>query len=69
VGADIDALKETITNLKATVQSAKDKQKAAQDECKKLDKDMTEFKDNKEGKIAELKVRLLPLSFSFSWGF
>ena len=38
------------------IQSAKEKQKAAKEECKKLEKDMDEFKNNKEGKIDELKV-------------
>lgn len=52
----MDALKKTINDLKAAVQSAKDKQKAAKDECAKLERDMAEFKNNKEGKIDELKV-------------
>ena len=46
------------------MQTAKDKQKEAQEECKKLERDMDEFKNNKEGKIEELKVRLTFL-FSF----
>jgi len=39
------------------VQNAKQKQKEAQEECKKLERDMDEFKNNKDGKIEELKVR------------
>jgi len=38
------------------VQNAKQKQKEAQEECKKLERDMDEFKNNKDGKIEELKV-------------
>ena len=57
LGAEVEALKQSITDLKTTVQTAKDKQKAAKDECKKLEKDMDEFKNNKDGKIDELKVR------------
>lgn len=35
---------------------AKDKQQNAQTECTKLERDMNEFKNNKEGKTEELKV-------------
>ena len=54
----MDNLKRTIDELTTTVQAAKDKQKAAKDECAKLERDMAEFKNNKEGKIDELKVFL-----------
>jgi structural maintenance of chromosome 2 len=46
-----------MVELQNAVQAAKDEQKAAEDDVKKLEKDMREFKDNKEGKINELKVR------------
>lgn len=49
-------LKKTIDDLKLAVQAAKDKQQAAQEECEKLETDMAEFKNNKEGKTDELKV-------------
>ncbi|KAF7981509.1 hypothetical protein HWV62_33069 [Athelia sp. TMB] len=58
LGAEVEALKQSITDLKTTVQTAKDKQKAAKDECKKLEKDMDEFKNNKDGKIDELKASI-----------
>lgn len=35
---------------------AKEKQKEAERECKKLEKDMNEFKTNKDGKLKQLKV-------------
>jgi hypothetical protein len=56
IGTQVETLKQTIVDLKAAVQTAKDKQKAASQECKKLERDMDEFKNNKEGKIDELKV-------------
>jgi structural maintenance of chromosome 2 len=40
---------------------AKDKQITAQAEIKKLEKDVNEFKNNKEGKIEDLRVRELLL--------
>ncbi|KAF8966105.1 condensin complex subunit SMC2 [Flammula alnicola] len=51
----VEKVKSTIEELRLAVQAAKDKQKAAQEECKKLERDMDEFKNNKDGKIDELK--------------
>ena len=57
----MEKAKETIKDLRLAVQAAKEKQKDAQDDCKKLERDMDEFKNNKDGKIEQLKVRLFPL--------
>lgn len=56
VATDLDTLKQTIQELRVAVQAAIDKQKTAKEEIKKLEKDMAEFKNNKEGKIDQLKV-------------
>ncbi|OCH89946.1 condensin complex subunit SMC2 [Obba rivulosa] len=56
VGADIEKTKDTIARLGKAIQAAKQKQQDARDECKKLENDMEEFKNNKEGKTEELKA-------------
>ena len=53
---DIEAAKKTIEDLKEAARMAKEKQVVAQAEIKKLEKDMNEFKNNKEGKTEELRV-------------
>ncbi|CDO76576.1 hypothetical protein BN946_scf184950.g2 [Trametes cinnabarina] len=56
VGQDVEQAKKNIADLQAAINSAKEKQKTAKDEIKKLEKDMDDFKNNKEGKIDELKA-------------
>ncbi|KAG8215877.1 condensin complex subunit SMC2 [Butyriboletus roseoflavus] len=58
LGADVESHKQAIVELRNAVQAAKDKQKTAGEDVKKLEKDMREFKDNKEGKINELKSEI-----------
>ncbi|THU95952.1 hypothetical protein K435DRAFT_894352, partial [Dendrothele bispora CBS 962.96] len=55
VGDQVEQLKAKIQRLITGEQEAKQKQKAAADEIKKLQKDTEEFKNNKDGKIDELK--------------
>jgi len=56
VAADVEEAQANIQRLKDAEKAATDKQRAAKAECVRLEKDMNEFKDNKEGKIEELRV-------------
>jgi structural maintenance of chromosome 2 len=56
VGADVERLKAAAAEHEASAAAAADAQKAAAADAARLQKDMAEFKNNKEGKIDELKV-------------
>lgn len=56
LSAEMDTLKQTIAGLTETIETAKEKQKVAKTECKKLEKDMDEFRSDKDGKLKEVKV-------------
>ncbi|KAF9005165.1 condensin complex subunit SMC2 [Cyathus striatus] len=56
IATELEDKKKEIADLKTALQAARDKQKVAQDECKRLERDMAEFKNNKDGKIDELKT-------------
>ncbi|TFK38366.1 condensin complex subunit SMC2 [Crucibulum laeve] len=58
LAAQVAEAKQAIVDLTAAVTEARQKQLDAQDECKKLERDMDEFKNNKEGKIDELKANI-----------
>lgn len=45
----------TIKELKDAIAQAKAKQQEARAECKKLEQDMDDFKNNKDSKLKELK--------------
>jgi structural maintenance of chromosome 2 len=55
---EVESLKAEIRRLKEVMSQAKTKQKAAQDECKRLEREMEDFKNNKDSKLKEIKVTL-----------
>lgn len=67
IGQDIADAKKEIENLQAAVKAAKEKAASAEAEVGRLEKDMEEFKNNKEGKTEELKVNLTFPTYSLTW--
>ncbi|PPQ99377.1 hypothetical protein CVT24_009207 [Panaeolus cyanescens] len=56
--SEVERVKATIDSLTEALKDAQQRQKDAKEECKKLEKDMEEFKNNKDGKIDELKASI-----------
>lgn len=56
----MEGLKTEVKRLKEVMSEAKSKQKAAQEECKRLEKEMEDFKNNKDSKLKEIKVCSTP---------
>lgn len=54
----METAKENIDALKRAVKLAQEKQAEEKAQCQKLEKDMAEFDNNKDGKIDELRVCL-----------
>ncbi|KZT55562.1 condensin complex subunit SMC2 [Calocera cornea HHB12733] len=53
---DVDNIKQSLKDIEDSLKESKQKQKEADAEISKIEKDMEEFKGNKEGKIKELKT-------------
>jgi structural maintenance of chromosome 2 len=45
-----------LVELKAVVEAAMEKAKIASAECKRLEREMDDFKNNKDSKLKEIKV-------------
>jgi structural maintenance of chromosome 2 len=55
---DVEEMKQQIPQAEMEIVEAKKRQEEAQKEVKRIEKDMNEFKNNKGGKLAELKKTL-----------
>ncbi|VDB87086.1 unnamed protein product [Peniophora sp. CBMAI 1063] len=58
IQAQVEAIQKTITDLEAELSDAKAKQSSAKNDIQRLEKDMAEFKNNKEGKTEELRATI-----------
>ncbi|KAI0641717.1 condensin complex subunit SMC2 [Trametes meyenii] len=56
IGQEVEQARKTIDDFRVAIDAAKEKQKIANEDIKRLQKDMDDFKNNKEGKIDELKA-------------
>ncbi|ORY22381.1 RecF/RecN/SMC [Naematelia encephala] len=54
--AEVEAARKSLAELKEVINQAKEKQKAAAAECKRLEKEMADFKNNKDSKLNEIKA-------------
>lgn len=54
--AEVEAAKTELAQLKEVIVATKQKQKQAADECKRLEKEMADFNNNKDSKLKEIKA-------------
>lgn len=54
--AEVTTAKEDLAKLRETIEESKGKQKQAATECKRLEKEMADFKNNKDSKLKQIKA-------------
>ena len=59
-------MKQTITQLKEDIKAAKARQDEANKDVKRIERDMSEFNNNKDSKLAELQTSLEKLKKALS---
>ncbi|KIY44458.1 condensin complex subunit SMC2 [Fistulina hepatica ATCC 64428] len=58
IWSEIERRTQEVASITKAIVAAQTQQKEAQTECQRLEKDMKEFKNNKDGKIEELKASI-----------
>lgn len=53
---EVESAKKALAEFKEIINVAKEKQKAASADCKRLEKEMDDFKNNKDSKLKEIKA-------------
>jgi structural maintenance of chromosome 2 len=53
---EVQGMKDTIVELKQTIKDAAVRQDQAKQDAKRIEKDMNEFKNNKDSKLQQLQV-------------
>ncbi|CAO1635759.1 unnamed protein product [Sympodiomycopsis kandeliae] len=64
ITTEIETARKSIAELNETIASAKEKQKGCAAEIKRLEKEMSEFENNKDSKIDELKAQVKKMKAS-----
>jgi len=57
-------MKDTIVELKQTIKDAAGRQDQAKQDAKRIEKDMNEFKNNKDSKLQQLQVLSLVITIN-----
>ncbi|KAM0749892.1 RecF/RecN/SMC protein [Meredithblackwellia eburnea MCA 4105] len=61
--AEVETIKTTIAELTATIADSQKKQKEANAECKRIEKEMEEFKNNRGSKLDQIKAEIKKKKF------
>ncbi|ODO05464.1 hypothetical protein I350_04514 [Cryptococcus amylolentus CBS 6273] len=64
--AEVEAARKSLVDFKEIIDQAKEKQKQASADCKRLEKEMADFRDNKDSKLKEIKTRIAEMKKELS---
>jgi structural maintenance of chromosome 2 len=57
---EVQGMKDTVVELKQAIKDAAARQDQAKQDVKRIEKDMNEFKNNKDSKLQQLQVHTAP---------